>query len=530
VKHYFTLPYLKGQRLLLLAFLLVHIIVASVHISQQSITFDEEDYYAYSVKWLQGKVERADKMYDSKSPFTVVAAIPRIFKQLVNPGYKAIDYGQSDMLNGRYFMVIYTIIIALYLFTWIRKLFGAKAWIFPMLFFLFEPTVLSYSMIITSDMASGACLLATMFHLYAFYESRKRKQFILFSLCLGLSFVCKASLLFLLPCLLLLLIVLVIMKKASFNSKKILFYGLATLILSLAVINILYFGKDSFRSFASTQFRSETFRNLSETPLVKNIPLPLPHNYVDALDLLQYHKEIGAGTPESSYPGVVIGDKIKYKGGYWYYYLYTGFFKIPVAILVLMVIGLFSLLLKRFKFSKAHWWYIIPAIFFFLVLSIYNPFQLGFRHFLLIFPLLFIAIAGSIHFCRLRYHLKYIPVALLVYMIISVAFYFPYLLSYSNEFVINKSTAFHKLRDGSIDYGHNTSSYNQFLKENKDYQPPPVSPAPGKYIVKASQLMDLKTQPDHSWLNAHTPVDHYQFSMFLFHITQADIEKAKGRQ
>ncbi len=528
MKNYFTLQYLKGQRLLLLAFLLLHVIVASIHISQQSITFDESDYYAYGVRWLQGKVERTDKMYDSKSPLTVVAAIPRIFKQLVEPGYKARDYGHTDMLNGRYFMVIYTIIIALYLFAWIRKLFGEKAWILPMLFFLFEPNVLSYSMIITSDMASGACLLATMFHLYRLYETRSKNQFILFSFWLGLSFVCKASLLFLLPYLLLLLVVLVIMKKVSFNPKKIFLYGLVTIVISLTVINVAYFGKESFRLLDATQFRSETFRTISKTPVLKNIPVPLPHNYIDALDLLQYHKQIGAGTPESSYPGVTIGDQVKYKGGFWYYYLYTGIFKIPIAILVLLFLGLMACLSQRVKPGYRHWWYVMPVVFFFLLISIYNPFQLGFRHFLLIYPLLFISVAGSIHFCRERVRYKFTPLILLSYMLVSVAFYFPHLLSYTNELIIDKSMAFHKLKDGSIDYGQNTASYEKFVRSNRpEYQVPPTSPAPGKFIVKASQLMKLKTLPDHSWLINIKPVGHYQFSMFLFNVTEEDLINKK---
>ncbi len=531
MKQYFTLNFLKGQRLLLLVFLLLHIAIASIHISQQSITFDEGDYYTYSVRWLQGKVERTDKMYDSKSPFTVVATLPRIIKQLSNLNYRATDFGHNDLLNGRYFMVIYTIIIALYLFKLIRKLFGEKAWILPLLFFLFEPTVLSYSMIITSDMASGACLLATMFHLHAFYETRIRKQFILFSIFLGLSFVCKASLLFLLPYLFLLLIVLLVTRKVRFNVKRILLYGVIMLVIITTVINAAYFGKDSFRPLHNMQLRSEVFKTLSSTRFINAVPIPLPHNYIDALDLLQYHKEIGAGTPESSYPGVVIGDKTKYKGGFWYYYLYTGFFKIPVAILLILIFGIFQFLYPGSRLRSFHLWFILPAFFFLCVLSFYNPFQLGFRHFLLIYPLIFVAIAAIIQsITKYNLFINKTPFVLLGYMLISVTFYFPHLLSYTNELIIDKLTVFRQLKDGSIDYGQNSAAYEKFLSHNPTYQAPTSFPTPGKYLVKASRLMDHKLLPDHSWLNGYNPVGHYQFSMFLFHITEEDIQKQKGRQ
>lgn len=530
MKAYFTSKYWKGQRLLLLVFLLVHVTLAAIHVSQQSITFDEEDYYTYSVRWLQGKVERTDKMYDSKSPFTVVSAIPRIVKQIADPGYKATDFGHNDLLNGRYFMVIYTIIIALYLFKLIRKQFGEKAWILPLLFFLFEPSVLGYSMIITSDMASGACLLATIFHLYAFYENRNKKQFLFFSLWLGLGFVCKSSLLFLLPYIVLLLVVLLVTKKIPFNLKKICVYGMAMMLLSIAVINLAYFGKDSLKPLENSQFKSEVFKNLSQTPFIKSLPIPLPHNYIDALDLLQYHKQIGAGTPESSYPGVTIGDETKYKGGFWYYYLYTGLFKIPIAILIVLVIGAPSLSFKKMNSINGHRWFIMPAIFFLIVLSLVNPFQLGFRHFLLVYPLLFVAIAAGMHSFTRKPGFRNISFALLAYMLFSAGFYFPHLLSYTNEFIIDKSKAFHKLKDGSLDYGQNTASYQNFIINNPDYNIPPSFPLPGKYIVKASKLQDHMLLEDHSWLNSYAPVGHYQFSMFLFHVTEADIAKQKGRQ
>jgi hypothetical protein len=537
MKQYFSLQYWKGQRLLLLAFLLVHVVVAAVHISYEGITVDEPDYYSYAAHWAHGNVERTDKMYDSKSPIVAVGLIPRIITQLLHPDYKATDYGVSDVKHGRYLMVVFTIIIACYLFAWIRKLFGAKAWILPVLFFLFDPLVVSFSMIITSDMATGACLIATMFHLFLFYRTRIRRQFILFSLWLGVSFVCKASLLFLLPCVVILYLILLSAGKIKFSLKKALGYGLLVSVITLSIINLAYFGKDSFHNLNQMHFESEAFQSLAEKPLVNNIPIPVPANYIVSLDLLQYHSEIGAGKPESSYPGVFVNGKLKHKGGFWYYYLFVGFYKLPISILILLFVAV-TIFFIRFNaegFFTKYVFVLWPAFFFFIILSCFNSMQLGIRHLLLIYPLFFIAIAAAIEYLRQFRFGSFLSWLLFGYMMLSFSIYFPDLIAYTNEFLYDKKNVFRKIRDASIDYGQNDNDIPFYLAQHPDTHIPPQTPKPGKYIVHTMQLFDegpASVKPKYLWLLHFEPVSHYKYTMFIFDISQSDINELqqKSRQ
>jgi hypothetical protein len=526
LNQYLTRQYWKGQRLLLLVFLLAHTVVAAIHISHQDLTFDEPDYYTYAVRWLQGKPERTNKMYDSKTPFTVVATIPRVVKQLLQPGYTATDNGVADMHAGRYFMVIYTILVALVLYKWIRHLFGPKAWIFPLLFFLFDPTVLSYSMIITSDMASGACLLATAYHLYLFYRTRRPRQFISFSVWLGLGLVCKASLLFFVPFLALFTAALMLAGQLRFNVLKLVKYTLLLAAIVIIVINLAYYGKDTFQPLQASEFRSAVFQKLSGS-FLGAVPVPVPNSYIAGLDMLQYHGELGAGQPGSTYPGVFLHGEAKYKGGFWYYYLYTGLFKLPVAILVLVLAGLISaIVLLRRHFISTHAWYVFPLVFFFLVLSLLNPFQIGFRHILLIYPLLVMCIAAVLASGQRRYKWSgAVIMSLLAYMIVSLAATFPHLIAYTNELAFDKKNVFRELNDASIDYGQGRTALNDFLQKNPGIKRPTGAHTPGRYIVTASELFDHPVDPDHSWLNAYPPVAHFQYSMFIFDIRPQDIKK-----
>jgi hypothetical protein len=529
MKQYFALQYWKGQRLLLLAFLLVHIVIAAIHISRQDVIVDEPDYYTYASRWLHGDVERTDKMFDSKTPVVAVALLPRIIKQLSQPGYQALDGGRSDVLSGRYLMVFFTIVISFYLFSWTRQLFGKKAWILPVLFFLFDPMVISYSMIITSDMASGACLLATMFHLYQFYLGKNRRHLLAFGGWLGLSFVCKASLLFLLPCLTLLYYILLITGAIRFNWKKHLGYAALLAVVSLLVINVAYFGKDSFHSLERMPLLSNSFKTLSAVPMVTKIPIPLPENYVVALDLLQYHQEIGAGKVESSYPGVFLNGEVRRQSGFWYYYLFVGFYKIPVSILLLIVMGIctFIVSFRGTTFIQKHLWYAWPAAFFFIVLSCFNSFQIGLRHLLLIYPLFFIGIGALFNYWQTRFnYTRQIAYVLFLGMLFSVASYFPDLIPYTNEMLTDKKLVFRKIKDASIDYGQNITQRMEYIRDHPGTTLPQRQPTPGRFIATMADLIEETPESGitkYTWLLNFEPVVHYRYSMFVFDISAEDI-------
>jgi hypothetical protein len=422
-----------------------------------------------------------------------------------------------------------------YLFVWIRKLFGAKAWILPMLFFLFDPMVLSYSMITTSDMASGACLLATMYHLYCFYINRGWKDFLFFCLWTGLSFVCKASLLFLLPYFVLLYIILLATKIIRFNFKKLVIYGLVLSIISISVINVAYFGKDSFHSLGSMQLVSNSFKQLSSLQVINKIPLPLPENYIVALDLLQYHQEIGAGKIESSYPGVFLNGELRRYSGFWYYYLYVGFYKIPISILLLLLAGVITFLISfnRKVFIRKHIWYAFPAAFFFVVLSCFNSFQIGLRHILVLYPLLFVGIAALLTYWRGKFkYTSHIVFILLGLMLVSEAKYFPRLIPYTNEFLTDKKNVFRKIKDASIDYGQNIKDLEEYIQQHPGTRRPELTPKAGRYIVSMADLIDETPQSGlvkYTWLLNFEPVDHYHYSMFIFDISENDIQQLQQK-
>ena len=112
-------------------------------------------------------------------------------------------------------------------------------------------------------------------------------------------------------------------------------------------------------------------------------------------------------------------------------------------------------------------------------------------------------------------------------MIVSTAFFYPWLIPYTNELLSGKKTVFRKIKDSSLDYGHNVYQVRRFLKKNPGYQTAPFEPGAGKFIVPAFQLVPYPDRENASWLTAFEPVDHHQFSMFLFNISEDNLRSVK---
>jgi len=526
--------YGKGQQLLLLAFLLLHTIVAAICTANRDLTIDEPDYYVYGVRWAHGQVERVNKMDDSKSPFTVLSVIPRSIVQLFNPSHKAHDFGVTDMKMGRYMLVFYTFIIAIYLFLWCRRLFGEKAWILPVLFFLFDPMVLTYSMIIITDMATGACVIATCYHLFRFYQTKQVKQYSYFAIWLALACVVKASIIFLVPCFLLLWLVLLLTKQATFKLKPALTAIGINVLMFVLIINLLYQCKQTFIPIGQQKVNSAAFQGLLEKwPFIKSIPFPFPATYFESLDMLQLHKEIGGGTANSTYMGVYLHGEMRLRDGFWYYYLVTGWYKIPIATLLLFFISIVSGIMhfNWKKFLQQQVWYIWPALFLFIVLSVMNPFQIGFRHVLSIYPLFFVGVAGCITYWQQRnIKLKYVAVVLFAGMLISSAIYFPQLLPYTNEFIRDKKMVYTTMNDANIDYGQVRSKVKTFIQQHPEYSLPTIIPSAGKFIVPVNKLLpNADPSPaavSYPWLQPFTPAAHYEYALLLYNITEEDLHRA----
>jgi len=522
-----------NSRVLFICFLILHTTASFYYISQHNITFDEPSYIEYAKHWLHGHPERVEPLEDSKTPIVAVAWIPRIIRQFINPNYRLHDYGRQDQKEGRYMMILFSLLTALYVYRWCNELYGAKKWILPLLLLLFDPLYLSYSTLVLTDLACGTFLVALLYHFRKYIVLHSRKHFYWAAIFTGLGIVTKQNLVFVLLLLPLLSLVHHFLHKPQRKLifKKTLMDVLLFVVILILIINVMYYFHKTGMPLGSFVFESKTLQNLQHhLSFLRWLPVPVPESYVQSIDMLKAHAEIGAGKPASTFNGVYLFGELKLTGSIWYYYFVVFFYKMPVGTMLLMAASV-PLFLKKFRvsaFADKYQFIVIPVLFFWFILSFVNQFQTGIRHLLLVFPLLYIGLGYLfVQLEKARFYLRALATGAILYTFISVAIYYPYIIPYTNEFVANKATVYRKISDSGINYGQSDSSIHHFLSAHPAFSKASRLPAPGKYIVSMNEICDTykRSLNPYKWYNQLEPIGHYRYVFALYEVNEEDLQK-----
>jgi MFS family permease len=504
--------------------LVVHTIITLIYVKHQPLTNDESDYIEYSKRWLKGNPDKVLDVDDSKTPVVFIAWIPRIVKQALHPGLQLNDWGRADQLSGRYIMVVFFWGVFVYLYLWSRDLYGRNGWWLPILFLLIDPLFMAFSPIVTSDMVSVFVLLAACYHYYKFCNKQSLMQFMLAAFYTGLAFVTKSSMVFI-PLIFLLIYFTRLLTKASFIQfgVKAIGYGALFIFIVWFVLNCGFYFHHSFDTWGSYAFKSTLMKNIFQHLIfLKPFPTLLPRPFIQGFDLLQHHSEFGPFVPNMPYKGVFILNQ-KFNHGVWYYYLVTGGLKFTISFLVLLcwAMGLF---IKRFSikpFFKHFVFLAAPILLYGSLLSFMNPFQQGIRHAMILLPFLFLAIGYVPIYCSKYFQKgKIILIALLLVAFFSSASFFPNIMSYSNEIILDKTNLYHYIAEFNYRYSDILLDTKPFRDANPEYQLAPSVPQKGKFIIPGAFVYNSTYEvfPNYKWLQQYKPVGHYRFVFLLYDV------------
>ncbi len=513
---------LSNRKLLLFSVLLLHAILTIVYVQHQPITNDEPDYFSYSKRWLKGHPEKVLDVDDSKTPIIVVCWIPRIIKQFQSPDLQLNDWGRSDLLLGRYMMLVFFWLVFHYTYLWSRKLFGDAGWWLPIILLLVDPLFMAFTPVITSDMACTFVVLACFYHYWQYAETKSYRQLVAVAMYTGLACVTKSSLVFIPFIFLLIFVLRLLLQQTVFTKKNVIhtaiFIGIAWL-----VVNAGYQFQHSFYTWGELSFKSNFFNGLmADCSFLKSMPTLMPEPFIRGFDLLQYHKDVGPVTPDLPYKGVFILGK-EYDGGVWFYYLVTGFFKLPIGLLLLHVLGLI-VCIKQFNrkaFGNRYVFLVMPLLVYGFLLSFVNPFQQGIRHAMIVMPFLFIAAGYTWQYFSQHWRKgKYVITSLVLYIVVSVATYYPDVMPYTNEFIYPKTNVFEYLAEYNYLNGDVLLDTKPFRDKNPDYRIAPTTPQKGKFIIPGAFIFNstYELNVNYKWLQQYQPVGHYRYVFLLYEV------------
>ena len=162
--------------------------------------------------------------------------------------------------------------------------------------------------------------------------------------------------------------------------------------------------------------------------------------------------------------------------------------------------------------------FLLGLIFYFLLmLGWQNNVQIGLRHALMVYPLLYVlcGFIGQLHFFQPGAK-RVLPSLLILYSLSTYYYFYPNLISYSNEFIPIKKNAYRIMADSNIDFGQGWYAVREYMKRNPDVQIATIEPKQGKFVIGVNDYLDLKGDHKYSWIYNFKPESQINHCFLLF--------------
>ncbi len=522
------------------------------------------------------------RMNPEHPPFAkLVAALPLLFLDLKDvrsfSGWQEVDewkfahqflYGNTEradtiLLLGRLSGMVMSLILGLVLFLWAKEIFGVLVAFFALFLYAFDPNMIAHSRYVTTDAPLALFFVLTMYLFMRFIRNPSATGFLAFALSFALAQATKFSALILVPTLIILFLVLSLRypKLRSLKQFTIHFAILA------AITFLVLFGLYSFevkqpitdyrvqellikrelivQSGAEASY-SASLQNVirlsdpgtsSGRRFLSSLQWHIPsYSYIRGFIQLASHNAGG----HTSY---LFGHSSDF--GWWYYFPLAMLVKTPVSFLLFLLVSAVALFMSTVKKHFEVLWILAPFIIgsgVYLLVSMTSHLNLGVRHVLPIYPLLYIIAAHvTVSFVQKRP----LPVfrisiaALLLFYLFSSLSIFPHYLAYFNEIAGGPAGGTRYLLDSNIDWGQDVKKLHAYLQKHSipfvcmayfgqasldyygiDYRYIPKNAEVVSndlncvYVVSATLLFPHDS--DYAWLRQYTPTEKIGYSLYLY--------------
>ncbi len=449
-------------------------------------------------------------------PVSALNVLPRAAEQFFSKDLHKLDNGASDVMHGRYITLFFSVCTILLVYRWAYQLYGTAAGLFSAFLMALCPNNLANAVLVTTDAYASFFLLAVMYALWKFCNTRRAKYFIIFSVLLALAQLVKQSLFHLYIIVPLCLLLYSIALRQKPNVKNILVALLAVLLINVLLINAGFlFYRVGYR-LDDFSFMSRLFQTVQQI-VPGGLPVPVSYAFVQGLDQAKYYDQLGGGLPGSSFGTVNSLGKSVPGGALWYYFFITILFKTPLSNLFFILWAKVKLL-KKFTiqlFFANEFFLLAPVVYFLLLMSFMYNTQCGMRHIIFIYPLLFVFCGSIIPGIKSSIQMLSVLISCL-FLPLSLTQYWNNYYAYTNELIFDKTNAFRIVGTGNLNI---TQAYNflqDYLLAHPDVQYAPVMPQSGRFVLSVDEYMDVWNTGQYKWLQQYQPVGHVAYCYLLF--------------
>ena len=454
-------------------------------VQKVSITFDEPFHYQYGKNILNLNSNRLvldnGNVDDSKMPITALNALPaKLSESLPDGGLKNF---LGNFNTARFVTVIFSALVAWLVFFWSRSLYGFVPGIASLILFVFDPNIIAYSQLVTTDIYATGTILFACYGIWKFANTRRLCDGILSTFTLGLSEIAKYTSIVLLPLFILALVLHDLPAQLSAYKEKgvkaiVQYLGQLALYVALACMFIFVFinmgllFNRSFIPLNQYDFQSQTFKLLQNMRIVQDIRVPFPYPYLQGLDRVIFNERTG-----ENFGNIYLLGQLRAGQGFTGYYFVASALKVPIATQIAIIAGVTVYVLSEQRkklFFRNEIFLLVPVAFYTVYFNFFYNAQIGFRYYIVVFPLLYVFAGGLFaNWPKFSAKQKTAGFMLTVYLIVSVLSYYPYYLSYFNELVWDRKYAYKFLADLNLDWGQGAYYLQTYLTEHPSavYQP-----------------------------------------------------------
>ena len=543
------------------ALLIIHFVIVIYCIGANSPTCDE---IAHHIASGYSYLVTGDFRMNPANPPLIreISALPLLFLNVRLPiDSQAWKMGNSPVFGNEFFykmnknadsiifwaripMAILSVILGFLVFLWSGRLYGVRGGLLSLAVYSFCPNIIAFAALATVDLGASLFIFAALFSLWSYFKDPSKKKIIITGLCFGLAQASKYTSIFLIPIFVVLTICYYVLtddniRRPALNKRL-------TDLLSIFAIGY-------FVVFAAYFFETKPFiKNAPDIPekveyiksavgklqmgkiglnrdravwIAQNIPIPFSA-YLVGLGGVAHQSSVGG------YKTFLLG-KVS-DSGFWNYYVIAFLAKTTIPVILMFVWAIILTLRGDKKTILGALFLLLPIIIFFVIISM-NKGQVGVRHILQIYPLIFVLI-GSLNIMRLKDLLKYAVLAVLIILqIVSLASVLPYPISYFNELAGGPDNGYNILRDSNLDWGQGLKALKVYMEKNgtgkiklfyfgtadPEYYNIPYEgmsesdfnyPARGVYAISAQYLDAV------AWTKRYAPAAKIAHSIFIYEI------------
>lgn len=519
--------------------LVVLLLIQTTSLRHKGLTTDETLHYQYGYRVLNGTPWRTSAINSSTMPFSSLHAMTSgNLAVLARTAGISIDTSWNGQVKrGRYATIALSLLLALYVLKWSYELYGRNGALLSLSLYVFDPNLLAHGQLVTADLPAALMTTVALYHFWQFLKLGGKRRAFFSAVTLGLSQLAKYSCVYLYPIFLVIAAIYCRSRPATEVAKPGRWHSLTWNLrrwfiaivffagVSIVTINLGFDFSGTGTPLSRYTFKDPLFKKLQATPIIGNLPLPLPVPYVQGLDLVKFEERMG-----QAWGNIYMAGKLRVNHhdgtlhGFPGYYFYAAFFKVPIAKQIIFLVALFGYFSRRGQpaaraLRREEIFLLVPILIFWVYFNFFFNAQIGIRHVLPVFALATI-------FCgrflvapesKLR---RYTAVILVVWAAVSALSYYPHFISYFNEFVPDRKLAYRHLADSNLDWRGNEWYLTEYIRRHPGVIVDPRKPQAGRIVVPVNALVGVNRNPEeYKWLREHfTPVDQIAYSYLVYDV------------